>query len=56
MSCSNGPMRILWMISVSGVLAPNHRLRKSVTALAIENVGKQPEDETAAHGGDGHGT
>jgi hypothetical protein len=49
-------MRILWMMSVPRGISADHRLRKSVTALAIENVGKQPEDETAAHGGDGHGT
>ena len=36
--------------------APNHRLRKAVTVLAIGNVGKQREVTTFGHGGDGHGT
>jgi len=39
-----------------GVFAPNHRLRKAVTALAIANVGKQREVTTGGHGNDGHGS
>jgi hypothetical protein len=37
-----------------GVFAPNHRLRKAVTALAIGNIGKPGEVTTGGHGGDGH--
>ncbi|MBM3956382.1 MAG: hypothetical protein FJ309_17565, partial [Planctomycetes bacterium] len=36
-----------------GVFAPNHKLRKAVTALAIGNVGKRSD---AGHAGDGHAT
>ncbi|MBL6831062.1 MAG: transposase zinc-binding domain-containing protein, partial [Pirellulales bacterium] len=39
-----------------GVFAPNHKLRRAVTALAIGNVGKQREAVTSEHGGDGHDT
>jgi hypothetical protein len=39
-----------------GVFAPNHKLRRAVTALAIGNVGKQREAATGGHRGDGHGT
>jgi hypothetical protein len=39
-----------------GVFAPNHKLRRAVTALAIGNVGKRGEAATSGHGGDGHGT
>ncbi len=39
-----------------GVFAPNHRLRKTVTALAIGNVGKRRDAATGGHAGDGHGT
>jgi hypothetical protein len=39
-----------------GVCAPNHKLRKAVTALAIANVGKQREVTTGGHGNDGHGS
>ena len=39
-----------------GVFAPNHRLRKAVTSLAIGNVGKRQEAVTGGHGGDGHAT
>ena len=39
-----------------GVFAPNHRLRKAVTALAIGNVGKHCDAATGGHAGDGHGT
>ena len=39
-----------------GVFAPNHRLRKAVTALAIGNIGKRREAAAGRHGGDGHGT
>jgi len=36
-----------------GVFAPNHKLRRAVTALAIGNVGKRSD---AGHAGDGHAT
>ena len=39
-----------------GVFAPNHRLRKAVTSLAIGNVGKRQEAATGGHGGDGYAT
>ena len=39
-----------------GVFAPNHRLRKAVTALAIGNVGKPGEAATGGHESDGHAT
>jgi hypothetical protein len=39
-----------------GVFAPNHKLRRAVTALAIGNVGKRGDATTGGHGGDGHGT
>ncbi len=39
-----------------GVFAPNHRLRKAVTPLAIGNVGKPGEAATGGHGSDGHAT
>jgi hypothetical protein len=39
-----------------GVFAPNHKLRKAVTSLAVRNVGKQREAATGGHGGDGRGT
>ena len=39
-----------------GVFAPNHKLRKTVTALAIGNVGTQPEAAVSGHGNDGHGS
>ncbi len=39
-----------------GVFAPNHKLRKGVTALAIGNIGKRGEAATRGHGGDGHAT
>jgi hypothetical protein len=39
-----------------GVFAPNHRLRKGVTALAIGNIGKQRDAGAGGHGGDGHAT
>jgi len=32
-----------------GVFAPNHRLRKGVTALAIGNIGKRREAVTGGH-------
>ncbi len=38
------------------VFAPNHKLRKAVTALAIGNIGKPREAATIGHGGDGNGT
>ena len=37
-----------------GVFAPNHRLRKAVTALAIRNVGKRRDAAKGGHAGDGH--
>ena len=39
-----------------GVFAPNHRLRKAVTALAIGNVSKQREATTGGDGNDGRAT
>jgi len=39
-----------------GVFAPNHRLRKAVTALAIGNIGKQREATTGGDGNDGRAT
>ena len=39
-----------------GVFAPNHRLRKAVTALAIGNIGKQREAAAGGHGNDGRAT
>ena len=39
-----------------GVFAPNHQLRKAVTALAIGNLGTQREVTTGGHGNDGHGS
>ena len=39
-----------------GVFAPNHKLRRAVTALAIGNVGKQREALTSGHGGGGNAT
>ncbi|MDA1040151.1 MAG: transposase [Planctomycetota bacterium] len=39
-----------------GVFAPNHKLRRAVTALAIGNIGKQREAVTGGHGGGGHAT
>ncbi len=42
--------------SYHGVFAPNHKLRRAVTAMAIGNVGKLGESSTGRHGGDRHGT
>ena len=39
-----------------GVFAPNHKLRRAVTALAIGNVGKQREAMNGVHGNDGRAT
>jgi hypothetical protein len=39
-----------------GVFAPNHKLRRPVTALAIGNVGKQREATASGRVGDGHAT
>ena len=39
-----------------GVFAPNHKLRKAVTALAIGNIGKRCDAAAGGHGGDGHAT
>jgi hypothetical protein len=39
-----------------GVFAPNHKLRRAVTSLAIGNVGKRQEAVTGGHGGDDHAT
>jgi hypothetical protein len=39
-----------------GVFAPNHKLRRAVTALAIGNIGKRGDATTGGHGGDGRGT
>ena len=37
-----------------GVFAPNHRLRKAVTTLAVGNVGKQCDAVTGGHAEAGH--
>jgi hypothetical protein len=37
-----------------GVFAPNHKLRRAVTALAIGNVGKRQEAATGGHAGTAH--
>ncbi|NBX30276.1 hypothetical protein EBR04_07540, partial [bacterium] len=37
-----------------GVFAPNHRLRKAVTALAIGNIGKQRDAASGGHATGGH--
>jgi hypothetical protein len=39
-----------------GVFAPNHKLRRAVTALAFGNVGNRGDATTIGHRGDGHGT
>jgi len=39
-----------------GVFAPNHRLRKAVTALAIGNIGKPHDTGAGEHAGGGHDT
>jgi hypothetical protein len=39
-----------------GVFAPNHKLRRAVTALAIGNVGMHQEAAAGGHGGDGYAT
>jgi hypothetical protein len=39
-----------------GVFAPNHKLRRAVTALAIGNIGKRCDAAAGGHGGDGHAT
>jgi hypothetical protein len=39
-----------------GVFAPNHNLRRAVTALAIGNIRKRREAVTGGHGGGGHAT
>jgi hypothetical protein len=39
-----------------GVLAPNHKLRRAVTPLAIGNIGKRCNAAAGGHGGVGHGT
>jgi len=39
-----------------GVFAPNHKLRRAVTALAIGNVGTQREATTGGDGNDGRAT
>ena len=39
-----------------GVFAPNHKLRKGVTALAIGNIGKRREAAAGRHGNEGHAT
>ena len=38
-----------------GVFAPNHKLRRAVTALAIGNLGKRRKASAGGHGDDGHG-
>jgi hypothetical protein len=39
-----------------GVFAPNHKLRKAVTALAIGNIGKRSDAASGGHGNDGRAT
>lgn len=39
-----------------GVFAPNHRLRKAVTALTIGNIGKRRDAAAGGHGNEGHAT
>jgi hypothetical protein len=39
-----------------GVFAPNHKLRRAVTALAIGNIAKPHHAGAGGHAGDGHGT
>jgi hypothetical protein len=39
-----------------GVFAPNHKLRKAVTAMAIGNIGKRCDATAGRHGGGGHAT
>jgi hypothetical protein len=39
-----------------GVFAPNHKLRRAVTAIAIGNISKQREGVTGGHGGGGYAT
>jgi hypothetical protein len=39
-----------------GVFAPNHRLRRAVTALAIGNIGKRREAANGGHGNEGRDT
>jgi hypothetical protein len=39
-----------------GVFAPNHKLRRAVTALAIGNIGKRGETVTGGHAGSTHAT
>jgi hypothetical protein len=38
------------------VFAPNHKLRKAVTALAIGNIGKRRDPGAGGHGGGGNAT
>jgi hypothetical protein len=39
-----------------GVFAPNHKLRRAVTGLAIGNIGKRCDAAAGGHGGVGHAT
>jgi len=39
-----------------GVFAPNHKLRRAVTGLAIGNIGKRCDAAAGGHGGGGHAT
>ena len=39
-----------------GVFAPNHKLRRAVTGLAIGNIGKRRDAAAGRHGGGGHAT
>ena len=39
-----------------GVFAPNHKLRRAVTALAIGNIGKRREAVTGGQAGNTHAT
>jgi len=39
-----------------GVFAPNHKLRKAVTALAVGNIGKPRDPGAGGHAGNAHAT
>ncbi len=39
-----------------GVFAPNRKLRRAVTAMAIGDIGRQREAVTGGHGDEGHAT
>jgi len=53
---ANGPPPRKHRHRYHGVFAPNHKLRRAVTALAIGNVGKRGDATASGHGNDGHGS